>query len=99
VKYGLIAGNGRFPLLALQTARSLGHEVVVIGIEEEASKEIEAFASRCYWISLGQLSRLIDILKREGIAEDDDDRTGQTHQNLLGDPARLASRETPLLTA
>jgi DUF1009 family protein len=69
VKYGLIAGNGRFPLLALQTARSLGHEVVVIGIEEEASKEIEAFASRCYWISLGQLSRLIDILKREGIEE------------------------------
>jgi DUF1009 family protein len=69
VKYGLIAGNGRFPVLALETARSLGHEVVAVGIQEEASREIEPLASRCYWISLGELSRLIEILKREGITE------------------------------
>jgi DUF1009 family protein len=69
VKYGLIAGNGRFPLLALQTARSLGHQVVAIGIEEEASREIEPLAWKCHWISLGQLSRLIEILKTEGITE------------------------------
>ncbi|HYI95080.1 MAG TPA: UDP-2,3-diacylglucosamine diphosphatase LpxI [Bryobacteraceae bacterium] len=69
MKYGLIAGNGRFPILALETARSLGHEIVAIGIEEEASRDIEALAARTYWISLGQLSKLIDILKREGITE------------------------------
>jgi DUF1009 family protein len=69
VKYGLIAGNGRFPVLALETARSLGHEIVAIGIQEEASPEIETLAARTYWISLGELSKLIDILKREGIAE------------------------------
>jgi len=69
MKYGLIAGNGRFPLLALETARKLGHEVVAIGIEEEASKEIEPLASKTYWISLGALSKLIDILKSEGITE------------------------------
>ena len=69
MKYGLIAGNGRFPVLALETARSLGHEIVAIGIQEEASREIEALAARTYWISLGELSKLIDILKREGIAE------------------------------
>jgi DUF1009 family protein len=69
VKYGLIAGNGRFPLLALETARSLGHEIVAIGIEEEASREIEPLAARTYWISLGELSKLIEILKREGIGE------------------------------
>src|SRR5258705_11747456 len=69
MKYGLIAGNGRFPLLALETARKLGHEVVAIGIEEEASKEIEPLASKTYWISLGALSKLIDILKDEGITE------------------------------
>ena len=69
MKYGLIAGNGRFPILALETARSLGHEVVVVGIREEASREVEALAARCHWISLGQLSRLIDILKTEGISE------------------------------
>jgi len=69
VKYGLIAGNGRFPLLALENARKLGYEVVVIAIQEEAPPEIEALASRCYWLSLGELGKLIDILKREGITE------------------------------
>lgn len=69
MKYAVLAGNGRFPILALETARSLGHEVVVVGIQEEASREVEPLASRCYWISLGELSKLIDILKREGITE------------------------------
>ncbi len=69
MKYGVIAGNGRFPILALESARKLGHEVVAVGIKEEASKEIEALASRCYWISLGQLSKLIEILQQEEITE------------------------------
>lgn len=69
MKYGLIAGNGRFPILALETARSLGHEVVVVAIKEEASPEVEPLAARCHWISLGALSKLIDILKSEGIRE------------------------------
>ena len=67
--YGLIAGNGRFPILALQAARQLNYEIVAIGIKEEAPPEIEALASRTYWISLGELSRLIDILKSESIRE------------------------------
>ena len=65
----MIAGNGRFPLLALETARRLGDEVVVIGIKEEASPEIEKLAARCHWISLGQLSRLIEILKEENLSD------------------------------
>ncbi|MCZ2075142.1 MAG: UDP-2,3-diacylglucosamine diphosphatase LpxI [Bryobacterales bacterium] len=69
MKYGLIAGNGRFPLLALEAARQMGDEVVAVAIREEASKEVEALAARCYWISLGELSRLIEILKSEGISE------------------------------
>lgn len=68
-KYGMIAGNGRFPLLALETARGLGDEVVAIAIREEAAPEIESLAARCHWISLGELSRLIEILKAEGITE------------------------------
>jgi DUF1009 family protein len=68
-KYGMIAGNGRFPVLALETARSLGDEVVAIGLKEEASPEIEKLAARCHWISIGELSRLIEILKQEGIRE------------------------------
>ncbi|HTS62329.1 MAG TPA: UDP-2,3-diacylglucosamine diphosphatase LpxI [Candidatus Acidoferrales bacterium] len=69
MRYGLIAGNGRFPILALESARQLGLEVTVIAIEEEASKEVESLAERCHWISLGQLSRLIDICKSEGITQ------------------------------
>jgi UDP-2,3-diacylglucosamine hydrolase len=68
-RYGMIAGNGRFPLLALETARAAGDDVVVVAIQEEASPEIERLAPRCHWISLGQLSRLIEILKEEGITE------------------------------
>jgi len=56
-------------MLALESARKLGHDVTVIAIQEEASREVETLAPRCHWISLGQLSKLIEILKQEGIAE------------------------------
>jgi len=65
----MIAGNGRFPLLALETARRAGDEVVVVAIREEAAAEVEQLAARCHWISLGELSRLIEILKTEGVTE------------------------------
>ena len=65
----MIAGNGRFPMLALEAARKAGVEVVAIGIKEEASREIEPLAVRCHWISLGALSRLIEICKQEGITQ------------------------------
>lgn len=67
--YGLIAGNGRFPVLALEAAQKAGIEVVAIGIKEEASTEIEPLAARCHWISLGALSKLIDICHGEGITQ------------------------------
>jgi len=68
-RYGIIAGNGRFPLLALEAARREGHDVVVIAIENEAAAEIPQLASAVYWINIGQLGKLIDILKREKISE------------------------------
>lgn len=68
-RYGLIAGNGRFPILALEAARELGFDIVTVAIKEEALAEIESVAAKTYWISLGQLSRLIEILKDEGIGE------------------------------
>lgn len=68
-RYGIIAGNGRFPLLALQTAQREGHDIVVIAIENEASPDIVQYASRLHWINIGQLGKLIEILKREEISE------------------------------
>lgn len=69
MKYGLIAGNGRFPVLALESARRAGDQVVVAAIKEEAAPGIEALAFKCEWISLGELSKLIDLCHREGITE------------------------------
>jgi DUF1009 family protein len=66
-KLGLIAGNGRFPLLVLDAARAEGFEVIVAAIKEEASAEIEAYGAIVYWLSLGELSKLIDTFKREGV--------------------------------
>src|SRR3984893_8237314 len=69
MKYGLIAGNGRFPLLALESARRLGHDVVVVAIQEEAAPDIESAGFLTPWISLGALSKLIEILRGEAITE------------------------------
>lgn len=69
MKLGMIAGNGRFPVLALEAARKAGMEVVAIGIKEEASPEIESLAASFHWISLGALSKLIDICKKENITQ------------------------------
>ena len=68
-RYAIICGNGRFPLLALEAARRQGDEVVAFGIKEEADAAIESLAARTHWISLGQLSKLIDLLHSEGISE------------------------------
>jgi hypothetical protein len=69
MRYGIIAGNGRFPILALETARKQGDEAIAFAIREEASPEVERAAVRCYWISLGDLSKLIDTCKSEGIRQ------------------------------
>ena len=67
-RLGLIAGNGRFPLLVLDAARAQGYEVVVAAIREEAPPEIEQHgAASVHWLSLGELSKLIDTFHREGI--------------------------------
>lgn len=67
-KLGLIAGNGRFPFLVLDAARAQGFEVVVAAIKEEAFPEIESHgAGVVYWLSLGELSKLIETFQREGI--------------------------------
>lgn len=67
-KLGLIAGNGRFPFLVLDAARSQGFDVVVVAIKEEAFPEIESRgAAAVHWLSLGELSKLIDTFHREGV--------------------------------
>lgn len=67
-KLGLIAGNGKFPFLVLEAARAQGYDVVVAAIKEETFPEIEARgAASVHWVSLGELSKLIETLQREGV--------------------------------
>ena len=67
-KLGLIAGNGKFPFLVLDAARAQGFDVVVAAIKEEAFPEIESHgAASVHWLSLGELSKLIETFQREGV--------------------------------
>ena len=65
--WGLIAGNGRFPFLVLEGARSQGIEMAVIALKEEASPELEKTAKRLHWVSLGELSKAIALMQQEGV--------------------------------
>src|SRR4029453_18617830 len=67
--WGLIAGNGRFPFLVLEGAPSQGIDMAVIAIKEEADPEIVKQALRVHWVSLGELSKTIDLLHQEGVAQ------------------------------
>ena len=67
--WGLIAGNGRFPFLVLEGARSQGIEMAVIAIKEEAAPELEKIAKRLHWVSLGELSKTIQLLQQEGVTQ------------------------------
>jgi UDP-2,3-diacylglucosamine hydrolase len=66
-KIGLIAGNGKFPFLVLDAARAQGYEVVVAAIKEETFPEIESKGAAVHWLSLGELSKLIETFKSEGV--------------------------------
>jgi DUF1009 family protein len=67
-KLGLIAGNGKFPLLVLDAAKARGYDVVVAAIKEETFPQIDSRgASAVHWLSLGELSKLIETFKREGV--------------------------------
>src|SRR6202451_1293683 len=65
--WGLIAGNGDFPFLVLEGARSRGIKMELIAIKEEASPGLERVAKRLHWVSLGELSRTIELLHQEGV--------------------------------
>ena len=67
--WGLIAGNGRFPFLVLEGARSQGIEMAVIALKEEASPELEKIAKRLHWVSIGELSKTIELLQQEGVTQ------------------------------
>jgi DUF1009 family protein len=72
-KLGIIAGNGRFPFLVLDAARSQGRDVTVFALKEEAFKEIDQAAANAHapvhWISIGELGKFLQLLKENHITQ------------------------------
>jgi len=68
-KLGLIAGNGNFPRLFAENARRLGYSVTAVAHKEETDPTLENVVDHFYWIALGQLGKLIEILRAEGITK------------------------------
>jgi DUF1009 family protein len=68
-KYGLIAGNGKFPFMVLESARERNADMVVAAIKEETFPEIESCGYKVHWLGLGQLGKLIRLFKQEGVSK------------------------------
>lgn len=66
-KYGLIAGNGQFPFMVLQSAKQQNIDVVVAAIKEETSPDIESCGYPVHWLGLGELGKLIKTFRNSGV--------------------------------
>ncbi|MBN2371658.1 MAG: UDP-2,3-diacylglucosamine diphosphatase LpxI [Vicinamibacteria bacterium] len=66
---GLIAGNGRFPMLVARAARRGGRRIVAVAVREETSEDITGEVDEVHWMSLGQLGRCIETFKKSGVHE------------------------------
>ena len=69
MKYGLIAGNGDFPVLVLEEATRQGESLAVVGIKEETDKRVESLAETFTWIGIGQLGKMISFFKNAGVSK------------------------------
>lgn len=69
MKFGLIAGNGKFPFLVIEGAKKAGASLAVIAIREETDRRIEAAADKVLWVGIGQLGKMISFFKREGVTK------------------------------
>jgi len=68
-RYAIIAGNGHFPFLVLESAREQGIAPLVVGIKEEASPELAALSRDMHWLSLGEVAKLLDLLESERVGK------------------------------
>jgi UDP-2,3-diacylglucosamine hydrolase len=66
-KLGIIAGNGKFPLILAENARTAGLEVVAVAFRDETDTAIERLAAKTYWQSITQLGKAIKTFKDEGV--------------------------------
>lgn len=68
-KIGLIAGNGTFPIAIARAAKQKGLEVVAVAHEGETAPELAQWVDAIFWIKVGQLGKLISILKEQNVRD------------------------------
>ncbi len=66
-RIGLIAGNGRFPLLFAEAARQAGIEVVAVAHHHETPDEIAGLVPHVTWVRVGELGKIIRTFKQAGV--------------------------------
>ncbi len=69
MKFGLIAGNGQFPFLVVESARKQGESLAVVAIKEETDKRINEVAETVTWVGIGQLGKMISHFKSNGVTK------------------------------
>ena len=69
MRYGLIAGNGQFPFLVIEGARHSGADLSVVAIKEETDPRIDEVAEDVKWVGIGQLGKMIDFFKKQGVTK------------------------------
>src|SRR5947207_15369009 len=67
MKYGLIAGNGKFPFLVVEGARRSGASLAIVAIKEETDPKIEEIAEVITWVGIGQLGKMLSFFKEQGV--------------------------------
>jgi DUF1009 family protein len=66
-RLGLIAGNGRFPIIFADNARKLGYHLSAVAHEGETDPELADHVDRIHWIKIGQFNKLINAFKEDGV--------------------------------
>ena len=68
-RLGLIAGNGRFPLIFTAAAQAEGVEIVAVAHEGETPNEIVTLVPNITWIHVGELGKMLDTFHQAGITQ------------------------------
>ena len=97
-RIGLIAGNGKFPVIFARAAGEKGVEVTAVAIIGETSKELEKFVHKTLWLGVGELEGLIRILKQEKLTSVV--MAGQVkHKTLFDKGIKIDTRMSALLNS
>jgi hypothetical protein len=68
-RLGLIAGNGRFPLVLVKAAQAEGVEIVAVAHQGETQPEIATLVPDVTWVRVGELGKLIAVFQQAGVSQ------------------------------